>query len=169
MNRENILKLALVLEDLTDDRFDINHWVSENHSCSESDVLDLTDCGTAGCVAGWALAIKHNGKVELYDGYEDDILELGLDKPHYIVSDVPCVAAEWLGLPRAFADKIFFPDYQSLWHRYKDDYQLKSSSNHCDYYNKIHPKHAADILHRILSGEFDDEITDDLEMRYGEL
>lgn len=168
MNRENILKLALVLEDLTDDRFDINHWVSENHTCSESDVLSISDCGTAGCVAGWALAVKHNGIVELYDEDHYEFIEDRLHDYSYSPADVPGVAAEWLGLPKSFADKIFFPDAFSLWHRYKDDYQIESWNN-SQYYNNIHPKHAADILHRILNGEFDDEITDDFEMRPGEL
>lgn len=160
MNRENILKLALVLEDLTDDRFDISHWVSESSSGMENDRLSISDCGTAGCVAGWALAIKHNGVVELYDGCESDRDEYGLEEYSYPYSSVPHRAAEWLGLPKAFADKIFYPDYQSVWHMYRNDYQLEPSSPTSEFYNNIHPKYAADILHRILNGEFDDEIED---------
>jgi hypothetical protein len=152
MNRENMTKLALFLEDLPSERFDIGFWVSDVVEQIESEHLDLNNCGTAGCIAGWALALKNNGVLNIVDCWVDDD---ALDDNEVRIEDVRKAASNWLGINIATADRLFYTDSHSYWSQYADDYQLEV--NNGGYVEEVHPKHAADMLYRILSGEIEEE------------
>ena len=54
MNHENVKTLLDHLEGLTDGRLSMNEWLSR---CDEPAGQLTEDCGTAGCLAGWACAL----------------------------------------------------------------------------------------------------------------
>lgn len=161
MNRENMMKLALHLEDVDKTRFNMNYWVSsyqdDFQEHMEGERLDINDCGTAGCIAGWAVALANNGKVDVVDADIDE--DLVLDQNEILLGDVRHHAAEWLGLPLYQADQLFYFDEDSVWNRYSNDYDLKThpsignNKQRCVDADGVHPKYAADMLYRILSGE----------------
>lgn len=143
-------KLALFLEDLPSERFNIEYWFSSVENEIATDELDLNDCGTAGCIAGWALCLRNNGYVAAIDDYYED--ESDDDVDAVMLEHVRDEAADWLGLTFYQADRLFFPDGFSVWSRYKDDYGLENYGD-STWMKNIHPKHAADMLYRILNGE----------------
>lgn len=146
-------KLALFLEDLPSERFNIDYWISSVENEMENDELDLNDCGTAGCIAGWALCLRNNGYVAVIDDYYEDVSDND-DVDAVMAENIRDEAADWLGLTNFEADKLFYPDSYSVWNRYKDDYGLETRFGESSTWVKdIHPKHAADMLYRILNGE----------------
>ena len=161
INRENMMKLALHLEDIDKSRFNMNYWVSsyqdEYQEHMEGERLDINDCGTAGCIAGWAVALANNGKFNAIDADEYEGLEL--DDEELLLGDVRHYAAEWLGLTMSQADQLFYFGEDSVWKRYMDDYDLDtyrglgSLDKNQIVADSIHPKYAADMIYRILSGE----------------
>jgi len=161
INRENMMKLALHLEDIDKSRFNMGYWVSsyqdEYQEHMEGERLDIHDCGTAGCIAGWAVALKNHGKFHAIDA--DEYEGLVLDEDEVFLGDVRHHAAAWLGLSGSQADQLFFFGEDSVWNRYIDDYGLDTyralgnpNKNQINA-DSIHPKYAADMLYRILSGE----------------
>lgn len=92
MNRENILKVADVIEDHAN-KFDMDVW-------GAGDLLH--NCGSAGCIGGWTLAL-----------FEND------------ASGHSARASEYLGLTTEQGDELFFPsnyrDAGEVWTAVKDD------------------------------------------------
>lgn len=150
MNRENMTKLALLLEDLPSERFNIEYWFSSVENQMENHELNLNDCGTAGCIAGWALCLKNDGHVEVVDDYYEEIDDTDVNAVR--LEHVRDEAADWLGITAFKADRLFYPDGFSVWNKYKDDYGLETFGE-STWVKNIHPKHAADMLYRILDGE----------------
>ncbi len=75
MNRENVLKLIDLLSSIPDERFDIGHlWNGSNYS--EDYITLQSGCGTAACVAGWAIFLR--GKPEAGRKYYGAQAFLGL-------------------------------------------------------------------------------------------
>ena len=161
INRENMMKLALHLEDIDKTRFDMGSWISsyqdDFQTHMEGDRLDINDCGTAGCIAGWAVALANNGKIEAIDS--DECEGLVLDNDEILIGDIRYYAAQWLGLPMSQADQLFYFGEDSVWNRYSDDYGLNvhpslgNPNKMTIDADSIHPKYAADMLYRILDGE----------------
>lgn len=147
-------KLALFLEDLPSERFNINYWISSVDEEIESDELSLNDCGTAGCIAGWALCLRNNGYVAIVDEYGYDSMD-DTDVDGVLAQNIRDEAAKWLGLTEFQADKLFYPDGFSVWSNYRDDYGLELTNPNGDWVKGIHPKHAADMLYRLLDGEIE--------------
>jgi len=174
MNKEKMTRLALFMEDLEKERFSIGYWISEsyinrmgNADFCEGSILDINLCGTAGCIAGWALALENNGKFaafeydEDYDdhrnycGYCDEHHYDGVCPAGYVstpVGQIQYDAADVLGLTKQQADRLFIPDANSVWNDYQEEYGYESY-NYSTYYPDIHPKHVADMLYRIVNGE----------------
>jgi hypothetical protein len=173
MNREKMHKLALFLEDLDSDRFNIGYWVSQSQMWnSELDFvegysLDTNICNTAGCIAGWAVALENNGKISIVeyldeddDGSDycnacDDYHQINNCPKGYTLIDlgnIQEIASDILGLDRRQSERLFIPDRFSVWNQYASDYGLECSNLYVHYTN-IHPKHAADMIYRILNGE----------------
>ena len=174
MNREKMHKLALFLEDLDKDRFSIGYWVSQSDvfdgevEFTEGETLDINLCGTAGCIAGWAVALENNGKIATMDCYYDEHEEsynfcAHCNECHYEnlcpegyvtvdLGEVEKIARNALGLDAKQAERLFIPDQFSVWEEYAEDYGLEPG-NVSVFHSDIHPKHAADMLYRILNGE----------------
>jgi hypothetical protein len=183
MNREKMHKLALFLEDLESSRFNIGYWVSQSLSYdddeslsygdeiefTDGEVLDVNLCGTAGCIAGWAVALENNGRIAVMEGYDDDdeykwhnfcghCYEKHFDTQcpkGYVTIDiayVETVARNILGLTTEEARRLFIPDQNSIWEEHAADYDL-NNNGFTNFYPDVHPKHAADMIYRILKGE----------------
>lgn len=60
MNRENVQKLLDHLKSLTDDQVNMSFWFfneegNAKYPNDEGEIVDLTKCGSAACLAGWAV------------------------------------------------------------------------------------------------------------------
>lgn len=154
MNTENIKKLVSFLEDLDSSRFNMGYWVSDTEMGDTGNYLDTNACNTAGCIAGWALVLKSNSAIEIFDEYdiEEDMV---LKDNQYHVEEIIDIAGEWLGLTCKQAMQLFTFHNDSLWYKYGHEYGL--DYEYLRYYpnatSDIHPKHAADMLNRILNNE----------------
>jgi hypothetical protein len=91
LNKENIRKLRGVIAGLPDKRFDMSVWVGRRLSNGQlfsifgrSDEL-IHDCGTAGCIGGWAEALMREAKSRRRS------------------------ARSWLGLTEAQEGSLFMP------------------------------------------------------------
>lgn len=159
-------ELANFMENLESDRFNMGYWVSffdydeyeKNNIYQENEVLDINECNTAGCIAGWAVALENNGVLDMTTTTDD------LDD-YYQVDNIKTEARMLLGLSESQADRLFLFGFESLWYDYRKDYDL---TEHYDTQNLYHtdesmpyaiseeeikPKHVADMLRRIISGE----------------
>jgi hypothetical protein len=88
MNKENIKKLITFLKKLPDKKFNME--------------LTSNDCGTIGCIAGWAMALQENGK---------SIPE------HDEASKAFYTAGAWLGLTYANTQLLFNPFDEDYYER----------------------------------------------------
>lgn len=158
MKKENMLKLADFLDNLPEFRFDIGYWIAEydenlDDYCN-GHIIDLEDCNTAGCIAGWACALMNDNSYEVeFDHYTEE----------YEYQSVEDEAAYFLGLESYEARRLFIPNENSVWAKYAEDYGIvfhdygtKANGIPVKYLRdtrQIHPKYVADMLHRIVSGE----------------
>jgi len=155
MNVDNMMKLADFLDNIDSDRFNIADWVSEIEAYDDGveyrfgDILDQNICQTAGCIAGWALALRNGGQLVVVD---EDSYDFYNNPNAMLLADVKTDAGEWLGLNFEEADQLFIPNAYSIWHEYASDYGLERDSG-MNFYSNIHPKYAADMLRRIATGE----------------
>lgn len=107
---------------------------------ANNDVVSLT-CGTTACLAGWAIANEfYLGNKSHYENYMNHD------------SDAQYEACKILGLSDEQAKRLFYCGYESIWEAVSDDYDLSFDTENPETWN-IHPKHAADVLRRIVSGE----------------
>lgn len=117
MKVDKIESLADFIESLPPKRFNISNWISElmgsDYSYyNASETLDINICKTAGCIAGWALALDNGGVIELSRVQTPD--------------DAKAIAlrgAESLGLSLEQAVKLFYVDENSIWVEYIDMYE----------------------------------------------
>jgi hypothetical protein len=88
--RDRLVILRDFLAGLPDERFDMSRWARDARDNGVAPDTLLHNCGTAGCIVGWACALFAT-RAEL-DGY-----------------DAFWLAAEKLGLRPSVADKLFEP------------------------------------------------------------
>lgn len=127
MNKQKILELADFIESIPDSRFNMNHFSSVYDPVDEDDPintndfrsfvhLDYNECNTAGCIAGWTLALENNGRVDI-----------GFVSNPYMADSIAIRAGHYLGLSYDETEQLFFPNNQgSIWKRYL-----------CRYYNLL--------------------------------
>lgn len=129
------------------------YWTPENLFSKTEDKLELS-CNTTACVAGWAIAN------EFFKGNHEP---LALSQARGMGS-AERVGADILGLNSYEEARLFFCDYGSVWYEYAKDYGFEFDPDIPETW-KIHPKHAADVLRRIASGDIilDDREDDDEE------
>lgn len=116
-----MLKLADLLEILPSERFNMDYWfsyVSEDDfgkpAYESSYNVALNDCGTAGCVAGWTMALANDGVYDFEAGRQSQ------DGTNWLYfSDMEDMAANYLGLTHFEAQQLFHAgsDY-NLWVKY---------------------------------------------------
>lgn len=164
MKVDKIEALADFIESLPPKRFNISNWISElmgsDYSYyNASEILDINVCKTAGCIAGWALALDNGGVIELSRVQTPD--------------DAKAIAlrgAESLGLSLEQAVRLFYVDEYTIWVEYIDMYEelldcygdddfewSKVESNELAEYlsanDPINNKVAAFMLRQIAKGE----------------
>lgn len=106
------------------------------------DTLSLS-CNTTACIAGWAIANEYfNGNREPFNR---------LSTSRYSAESI---GAELFELTSQQSSKLFFCDTNSVWYKHADEYKFEFDPDLTETW-KIHPKHAADVLRRIVSGEID--------------
>ena len=141
MNSEKFLQLADVLENLPEYRFHINRWSSvfdnarfyedskevdesisetllySNNECyywGNDDILDINVCNTAGCIAGWAIALDNNG-----------VAKFPVIREVHDANTITFRGAMSLGLTMRQAKSLFFTSSEkSIWNSHLDDYYI---------------------------------------------
>ena len=145
MNKERMLLLADLLEELPEYKFSIEYWASEwndehqEHVNQDDGYIYLSgyDCTTAGCVAGWAVAMKNDMAIKN---------DLGMD-----AADIEHGAAEYLGLNRFQASDLFYYGSDSVYARYAGELGLNTDQllGH-----QITQKHASIVVRKVAEGEW---------------
>ena len=159
MNDTKMLELANFMENLESDRFHMAHWISyidydENNVplYEMNSTLDINDCNTAGCIAGWVLALQNNGLVDTFNVYDDDYQQ-----------SVQTDAAYILKLSEKESNRLFLFGSDSVWFEHREDYGFSEHYNEGNLdglerpyaisEEEISTKHVADMLRRIIKGE----------------
>lgn len=138
MNKERMLLLAELLDNIKPEKFNITYWTSDYneddnvHRCQDDKFIDLSvyNCETAGCIAGWAVALKNDLEV---NDVEPDSVE--------------AIARDYLGLTFEEGQRLFYYSSASIW------------SDHCSalglYNNEdVTNKQAATTLRKIVAGDW---------------
>jgi hypothetical protein len=145
MNKERMLLLADLLEGLPEHKFSIEYWASEwndehqEHVNQDDGYIYLSgyDCTTAGCVAGWAMAMKNDMAIKN---------DLEMD-----AGDIEHGAAAYLGLNRFQANDLFYYGSDSVYARYAGELGLNTDQllGH-----QITQKHASIVVRKVAEGEW---------------
>lgn len=117
MKVEKIKELADFIESIPPKRFNISNWVSEimgsnNDYYQASQTLDINVCKTAGCIAGWAMALENGGTVT--------VPKISLPSE---AKEIATIGAEILGLEYQKAVRLFYVDEESAWVEYVHVYE----------------------------------------------
>ena len=164
-----MLKLADLLEILPSERFNMDYWfsyVSEDDfgkpTYESSYNVALNNCGTAGCVAGWTMALANDG---VYDFEAVREVQDGMNWLYF--SDMEDMAANHLGLTHFEAQQLFHASNDSnLWvkygkelgldskvHKYYDDYDIVTYQQIVNT-EEIDPAVASVLLRGLVDGRF---------------
>lgn len=150
MNKEKMHLLADLLETIKPVKFNMTYWMShynDEHAeyspnNPEADApydtmsLSAYDCNTAGCIAGWAIAMKND-------------LQVTNEKIHNIEAQ----AAKYLGLDSSQASKLFYySGHNTIWVQHSHHFGFDENIPNDD---QIKPKHAAYALRMIADGEWE--------------
>jgi hypothetical protein len=135
VNREAFLELADRIE--LEGRFDLGFYASHPDRVNAFTGHLISDCGTVGCVAGWACAIagvSHHANSE-YDIWTD--------------------ACRWLGIPREVARRLFYAAGDSVWVELAETLGLTLTDDGDEVYDwsSISAVQAAKVLRMIADGE----------------
>jgi hypothetical protein len=183
MNKERMLLLADLLDQLKPVKFNMGDWFSTyegneydtaslgyvhddsivgDHPDDHAELRFVTnhyqqmngyDCNSAACIAGWAVVIKH---------------DFALDRPQEVtvgdrfltdLSHMPVLieACEYLGLTSQQGYDLFTKTENSVWDRHAEDLGLDKTDNFemHDYVelSDITPKIAAKLVRMVVNGE----------------
>jgi hypothetical protein len=139
-----MLELADFIESLDKNRFNIGYWISEfsNGNYGVWSNLDVNICNTAGCIAGWAMAMENGGQVTL------PIVSCP-ENANYNVFN----GARILGLTFAQASRLFYVDSDSVWVEYFQTYAdmidpdiYDELTTYSDYYGGVDVDHLGDAI-----------------------
>jgi hypothetical protein len=167
MNVDNMIKLAELIESLPEKKFNMTYWSSEIQGFTHdgnvtyyanNQKIDYYDCTTAGCIAGWAIALKNNLRADLMVANSADN-----------VAGIKEIACNFLGLTKEEGDNLFLMESSSIWfdHAFVDfDIFHEENGTGIDP-DSITNKMAAEVLRKIISGEVSLENPDIYE-RYNE-
>jgi hypothetical protein len=147
MNTDRLLELADAIERA--DRFYLRSWATYLDVRSQEGAPPLKDlvhdCGTAGCIGGWTVAL-FSTRVDEVDEDADEANE----------------ATDLLDLEDHEAWRLFYPEPQtcpggsvrSIWADVADDYGWElPNSNSWEWAEQITAEQAADVLRRIAREE----------------
>lgn len=95
MNRENILKVADAIAQHSIPNLGFNMaWIYAEANLYNPDQSG-TNCGTTACIAGWAYAVEHGGRIP--------------DLPEEVEIKAADAASKFMGLPPRKSDDLFYP------------------------------------------------------------
>ena len=162
-----MIKLAKLIESLPEKKFNMTYWTSEIQGFTHdgnvtyyanNQKIDYYDCTTAGCIAGWAIALKHDLRAEIMEANSVSN-----------VAEIKETACDFLGLTKEEGDNLFLMESRSIWfdHAFKDfDIFHQDNGSGIDP-DAITNKMAAEVLRKVISGEVSLENPDIYE-RYDE-
>lgn len=126
-------------DEMIPEHIGFSRWNPENLFKEEEGSITL-NCNTTACIAGWAVANEYfSGNKEVFDL---------VNSPNFC--SVERLGAEFLELNTVESTRLFFCDYGSIWHEVSSDYGFDFEFEIQETW-KIHPKHAADVLRRIVN------------------
>ena len=180
MNVERILKLADFLDTLPEQKFEMSSWncikyedayitngneVVSNWVIDDEKInlpfVDIDNCGTACCIAGWTLAMKNDFK-------SYNVIDNALDQNYSQKETTFHQAKEYLDLTDLEATRIFYIGSHTIW----ADYAQERNYNFCfddDSFKNIKNSDAAYALRKIANNELGDSWTNDYDSNYEEL
>ena len=164
MNKEKMLQLADFLYNLDESRFNMGYWYGQydddGDNLCQANSIDLDNCNTVACIAGWAVALETNGEYVMQDYFDGKLAEK---------------AQEILDLSRDEADMLFYTNSGSIWLQYANDlgidYYYEDGYRYLHQDEDITAKDASFVLRQLVNGEMffnhsDDEDDDDIEDDY---
>jgi hypothetical protein len=141
MNKERMYLLAELLETIPPAKFKLTSWTcdydAEEHLYDVQEfsaTLSAYDCGTAGCIAGWAVAMKNDLSINQYK-----------------LTSFEREAGEYLGLTPEEGRALFYYNSNSVWHHYRNAFGFDDA---WDYDDVVEAKHAAYALRMLADGEW---------------
>lgn len=146
MNKERMYVLADLIETISPEKFNISNWTldveplpdgSGHHYVNQEIDANLSayDCGTAGCIAGWAVALKND-----------------LDLKSFPLGSVAIEACDYLGITMEEGQSLFYFGQNSIWHKY---YSELGFYEDWGYEKQIESKHAAYALRELADGNWE--------------
>jgi hypothetical protein len=175
MNKERMLLLADLLDQLKPVKFNMGDWfstydgyvyddMSQGEDPSDHAELEFTtnnyqqmngyDCNSAACIAGWAVVMKHDFALDRPEEATVTGNSFMKDLSHMPVLIEAC---EYLGLTRKQGLDLFTKDDNSVWERSAEDLGLDESENYQMYdsvdLDDITPKIAAKLIRMVVNGE----------------
>lgn len=146
MNKERMYVLADLIDTISPEKFNISNWTLDveplpdgsGYYYNNQEIhanLSAYDCGTAGCIAGWAVALKND-----------------LDLKSFPLSSVSAEASDYLGLTIGEANSLFFFGQKSIWHKYHSELGFYEDLS---YDGQIKSKHAAYALRELADGNWE--------------
>jgi len=138
MNKERMILLADLLDSIKPEKFNIVYWTSDynpdedEHYCQD-DIVDLSvyNCNTAGCIAGWAVAMKND--LQVNDVRLDHVEE---------------IAKDYLDLTHEESQRLFYYGSASVWSDYGEQLGLYDNE-------KLTASQAAIALREIAAGNWE--------------
>ena len=137
MNKERMLQLADFLENLPEEKFNMETWAYSS-SGKTGEFVDPNNCNTTCCIAGWTVALFNDFNPIIPNSkrmYEDSIAK---------------EATRLLDLHREQAVDLFFANPDSYWGYYEKE--LSITLNECDDLYEINNKQAAYVIRDIANG-----------------
>lgn len=119
MNKERMLELAELLKNIPEKKFTMERWLNHPDNSkdqygnyiesSDSFLYEPLNCGTTGCIAGWAVMLENEFKPV-------SLLKDGLN--------IQERASAWLGLTEDESSNLFFTGTDAIWSILVIDYGL---------------------------------------------
>jgi hypothetical protein len=160
MNKERMFLLADLLDAIKPMKFNMNDWFSvyvggdedydgARFNTTTVQVMNGYDCDSAACIAGWAVAMKH---------------DMNVNRPHSRVTDgnyngdyshlpVLVEAEDYLGLSRGQSANLFTDqsnDEDWIFHQHREELGLDEHFDMSDITHKM----AAKVVRNVASGEW---------------
>lgn len=162
MRKDRILALAQFLENLPEVKFNMNHFFSiydDEQECVRDTIgqdffiKSANECGTAGCIAGWAIFVMSTEMETAQDGrIKNEIESILLSDTIWRTSSSK--ASKYLGISPAVGEKLFYADSGSFWDKYSEYLDIEGSGRFIDW-DSIKPSDAAVILRMLANDEIE--------------
>lgn len=159
MYPDRMIELAQFLDDLEPRKFNMVYWYSYDNGGWYSEIptqlIDGNECGTAACIAGWAVLFSNN--MILDRNYENTVVLESNDDG--VRLPIMKEAAEYFGLSIGEAMRLFTNTTLSPWNKYQNDFgfdeeDLEYVQTGGDPMEVISNSQAANMLRKVANGEW---------------